>query len=112
MAVVAAHAAVFLGDGQAGQARLSRLVPHGPLDDAFLAPFGDAGFRRMVGEEPGHGVFEDDDVLFGQGGGAFDLQGGGHGDQKASAGSCIRVAEPVFSLARWAVPSGMIRSTK
>ena len=53
-------------------------------------------------------VLEDRDVFFSHEGRLFDLE---HAhDQKASAGRAIRVAEPVFSLARCAPASGRTRS--
>lgn len=51
MAVVAASAAIDFWDREAQQAGGGGFAPHRPLDDARLAPFGDAAFRRVGVEE-------------------------------------------------------------
>jgi hypothetical protein len=108
VAVVAAHAAVFLGRGQAQQPGLGAAGPQLARHHPRLAPALRLRGRGVVLQEAVDGVGEDRQLLVAPGGIGNVERRGVH--QNASAGISIRVAAPVLSFARCADASGKIRS--
>ena len=74
VAKVSAGAAIGIRNGQAQEARFAGLAPHRALDNSCLAPFLDAGRRRVFVEKLRHRILEDDDFFFREDVGPTDVQ--------------------------------------